>query len=87
MVVGLSPVAVTYTSDIVPVSSKEFLEIQANIKCRFTLKRVRDRIRTYSTAFRNSVPYHKDVHWLHHRWYIQLRGELHKSEVQIIQTL
>ena len=22
------------------------------------------------TAFRNSVPRHKDVHWLHHRWYM-----------------
>ena len=31
-----------------PVSSKEFLDIQANIECRFTLKRVRDMIRTYS---------------------------------------
>ena len=31
-----------------PVSSKEFLDIQANMECRFTLKRVRDMIRTYS---------------------------------------
>ena len=31
-----------------PVSSKEFLDIQANIECRFTLKRVHDMIRTYS---------------------------------------
>ena len=31
-----------------PVSSKEFLDTQANIECRFTLKRVRDMIRTYS---------------------------------------
>ena len=28
--------------------SKEFLDIQATIECGFTLKRVRDRIRTYS---------------------------------------
>ena len=35
-------------SDIAPVSSKEFLDIQATIECRFTLKRVRDMIRTYS---------------------------------------
>ena len=28
--------------------SKEFLDIQATIECRFTLKRVRDMIRTYS---------------------------------------
>ena len=31
-----------------PVSSKEFLEIQATIECRITLKRVRDMIITYS---------------------------------------
>ena len=43
MVKGSNPVAV----NIVPVSSKEFLDIQATIKCRFTLKRVRDMIVTY----------------------------------------
>ena len=48
MVVGSSPVGVTSTSDIVPVSSKEFLDIQAAIGCGFTLKRVRDIIRIYS---------------------------------------
>ena len=32
---------------IAPVSSKEFPEIQANTECGFTLKRVRDMIRTY----------------------------------------
>ena len=31
-----------------PVSSKEFLEIQANIECGFTLKCVCDMLRTYS---------------------------------------
>ena len=36
------------TLDIAPVSSKEFLHIQATIKCGFTLKRVRDMIRTYN---------------------------------------
>ena len=41
---GLSPVGVTETSDIVPVSSKEFLDIQATIECTFTLKQVRDMI-------------------------------------------
>ena len=30
-----------------PVSSKEFLDIQANIECGFTLKCVRDMITTY----------------------------------------
>ena len=36
------------TSDLAPVSSKEFLDIQAAIECGFTLKRVRDMITTYS---------------------------------------
>ena len=48
MVVGSSPVAVTKTSDFAPASSKEFLDIQATIECGFTLKHVRDMIRTYS---------------------------------------
>ena len=30
------------------VLSKEFLDIQTTIECRFTLKRVRDMIRTHS---------------------------------------
>ena len=42
---GLKP---TTTSDFTPASGKEFLEIQANIECRLTLKCVRDMIRTYS---------------------------------------
>ena len=40
------------TSDFVPVSSKEFLDIQATIECGFTLKRVCDMIRTYSQMHR-----------------------------------
>ena len=48
VVVGSSPVAVTSISDFAPASSKEFLDIQATIECGFTLKRVRDMIRTYS---------------------------------------
>ena len=48
MVLDSSPVAVTSPSDLAPASSKEFLDIQATIECRFTLKRVRDMIRTYS---------------------------------------
>ena len=31
-----------------PASSKEFLDIQATIKCGFTLKHVRDMTRTYT---------------------------------------
>ena len=52
MVVGLNPVAVTQTSDIGPVSSKHLLDIQATKECRFTLKRVRDMIITYSQMHR-----------------------------------
>ena len=48
MVVGSSPVAVTYTSDFGPASSTECLDIQATIECGFTLKGVRDMIRTYN---------------------------------------
>ena len=33
-----------------PVSSKEFLDIQATLECGFTLKRVRDIIRAYSVT-------------------------------------
>ena len=35
------------TSDIVPISSKELLDIQATIECGFTLKCVRDTIIAY----------------------------------------
>ena len=45
---GFESVEVTETSDIVSVLSKEFLELQAVIECGFTLKRVRDMIKTYS---------------------------------------
>ena len=48
---GSSPVTVTKTSDFVLASSKEFLDIQATIECGFTLKYVRDMIRTYSVSF------------------------------------
>ena len=36
------------TSDITSVSSKKFIDIQATIECRFTMKRVRGMIRIYS---------------------------------------
>ena len=48
MVLRSDPVAVTETSDFVPASSKQFLDIQAIIACEFTLKRLRDVIRTCS---------------------------------------
>ena len=52
---GSSPVAVTCTSDIAPVSSKKFFDIQATIECGFPLKRVRDMTRTYSQINTNVV--------------------------------
>ena len=51
VVLGSSPVAVTSPSDFAPASSKEFLDIQATVECGFTLKRVRDMIRTYSQGY------------------------------------
>ena len=48
MVVDLGPVKIISTVDIATVSSKQFLNIQANIECGFTLKRLRDKRRTYS---------------------------------------
>ena len=51
MVLGSSPVAVTSPSDFAPALSKEFLDIQATVECRFTLKHVRDMTRTYSHVF------------------------------------
>ena len=45
---GLSPIEVIYTSDIVLISSKKFLDIEANIERGFSLKCVSDMIRLYS---------------------------------------
>ena len=39
-------------TDFAPASNKEFLDIQATIEYGFTLKRVRDIIKTYSTINR-----------------------------------
>ena len=47
--VGSNPVAVTETSDIASVSSKEFLDM-----CGFTLKYVRDMIRANSQMHRTN---------------------------------
>ena len=64
MVVGSGPVAVTYISDFVPVSSKKFLDIQATIECGFTLKRVCDMIRTYK-EIRVDSKMCKMFYWIH----------------------
>ena len=50
MVAGLSLAAVTKTSDVVPVSTKEFLDIQATIECKFILKHVHEE-HTYTSLF------------------------------------
>ena len=49
-VLGSSPVTVTKTFAI--PSSKEFLDIQANIECGFNLKRVHDTKRRYCQIYR-----------------------------------
>ena len=47
-----------------PVSSKEFLDIQATIECGFTLKRVRDMIRTFSPIHRtDKFSQHSSIIW------------------------
>ena len=61
MVVDSNPVDVTLTSDVVPVSSKEFLNIQATIERRFILKRVRDMIVTYNNKSFRQVSWGKKV--------------------------
>ena len=48
VVVGSSTVAVSYSSDMVPASSKEFLDIQAIVECGLSVKLVRDMIKTYN---------------------------------------
>ena len=48
MVVSKSWLVEVTASDFAPASSKEFLDNQATIECGFTLKRVRDMIRTYN---------------------------------------
>ena len=57
MVVNSNSVAVTETSDVAPVSRKEFLDIQATIECRFSLKLEREMIITYSQDF-HSCEFH-----------------------------
>ena len=48
---GSSPVAVILTSDFALASSSGFLDIQATIECRFSLKCVRDMIKTYILVY------------------------------------
>ena len=47
-----------------PISSKEFLEIQATIKCALTLKHVCDMIRTYSQMYHtNKYSQYSSIIW------------------------
>ena len=53
-----------HSSIISPALSKELLDIQATIECRFTLKRVRDMIITYSQIHRtDKYSQHSSIIW------------------------
>ena len=46
------------------VSNKEFLDIQATVECRFTLKRIRDMVITYSQMYRTvKFSQHSSTMW------------------------
>ena len=47
----------TLRSDFAPVLSKEFLDIQATIERRFTLKQVRGMIRTHNQDYYESLTF------------------------------
>ena len=70
--------AITLTSDILPVLSKEFLDIQATMECGFTLKHVSDMIKTYCQIHRKDK-YSEDSSinwplWLHGLVFIYKRS-------------
>ena len=51
-------------SDMVPVSSKEFLDIQATVECGFTLTLVHDMIKTYNQMHRtDKYSQHSSIIW------------------------
>ena len=52
VVLDSSSVVVISTLDMMPVLAEMFLDIQATLECRFTLKRGCDMIRTYSQMHR-----------------------------------
>ena len=50
---------------ITPTSSKEFFDIQATIECGFTLKRIRNMIRTYIQTHRtDKFSQHSSIIWV-----------------------
>ena len=65
MVQGSSPNEVTSPEEFAPVSRKEFLDIQATIECRLTLKCVGDMTRTYSQMHcTDKTSEHSSIIWL-----------------------
>ena len=47
-----------------PASSKEFLDIQATVECGFTLKLVRDMLKTYNQMYRtDKYSQHSSIIW------------------------
>ena len=58
------PFSISFCFYIAPVSSKEFLNIQATLECEFSLKCIRDMIRTYSQMHRtDKYSQHSSVIW------------------------
>ena len=81
---GLRPAAVTETSDFAPVSSKEFLDIQATIKCGFILKRVRDMIRTYSQMIGFYMEFKTELKWVNRP---NTYFSMHNTREKLLQKL
>ena len=53
-----------HSPPLVPVSSKEFLDIQVTIECGFTLKCIHDMIKTYSQMHRrDKYSQHSPIIW------------------------
>ena len=64
MVVGSYPVAVSQTSDVAYILRNEFLDIQATIECRLTLKHVHEMIKSYSQMRRkDKYSQHRSIIW------------------------
>ena len=80
---GLNPVAVTYTSDIAPVSRKEFFDIQSTIEYSFILKCESDMIITYSLI----TPCSKFIDALYYKHNIMLYLKVHSFVHESINFL
>ena len=64
VIVSSNLIAVTKTWHIAPVLSKEFLDIQAAVECRFPLKRVCDMIIPHSLSYYLSLKISRIPHHL-----------------------